>query len=819
MPQLPNVAFKRRLDDVPANPATPKGVNLEEFINLLPLIMRLRRYTRQERKAGRIPAIDLTQGVNPGPIMGVPAGGIGGGSITRGWQGDFARWNMQAGMVRHNTTRANQFSVRVKRPDGKARVRVMNPGEPESGSLTGWNWGLRADRATYFGLFPRAWSTYHDPDPKMTLTCRQISPVIPHNYRESATPAVSFVWTLENTGEDEAEVSVMFTFQNGAGDLDNDRAGGHHNAAFRVAQEGGDLVGVELHHILRQPKPLEEGQSLDQRAHYEDQLSYALAVQESEGVSASYRSRFVTSSSGMDVWNDFRQRGTLPDKDDQRPAAEGMSIGAAVCATVTVPPGESREIVFGLAWDMPLARFASGDAWYRRYTRFYGREGKAAQDIVKDAILNYADWETQIEAWQVPILENPDLPDWYKAALFNELYYIVDGGTVWTDGREGEEPPAEEDFGHFAYLEGHEYRLYNTYDVHFYASFALAMLWPEIELSLQRDVAATIDWEDDDERLMLLSNQQAPRKRRGAIPHDLGAPTENPWELINAYVFRDTGVWKDLNCKFVLQVYRDFVVTGRRDFLEELWPVAQKAIDYLRPFDSDDDGLIENDGADQTYDTWTVYGPSAYTGGLWLASLSAMSKMAEELGDEEQATAYREQFERAAAAYDQALWNGDYYDYDASGKKTSTTIMADQIAGHWYAQACGIESGVPEENARSVYEHIQEFNVGLFEQGEMGAVNGMLPNGKVDVREMQPQEVWPGVTYGLAAGMLHAGMDDAAWETAKGVVDMTYGELGLWYQTPEAWIFTGEYRSLGYMRPLAIWAMQWALEQRQTKEG
>lgn len=35
---------------------------------------------------------------------------------------------------------------------------------------------------------------------------------------------------------------------------------------------------------------------------------------------------------------------------------------------------------------------------------------------------------------------------------------------------------------------GQEYRMYNTYDVHFYASFALVMLWPKLELSLQYDM-------------------------------------------------------------------------------------------------------------------------------------------------------------------------------------------------------------------------------------------------------------------------------------------------------------------------------------------
>jgi hypothetical protein len=32
------------------------------------------------------------------------------------------------------------------------------------------------------------------------------------------------------------------------------------------------------------------------------------------------------------------------------------------------------------------------------------------------------------------------------------------------------------------------------------------------------------------------------------------------------------------------------------------------------------------------------------------------------------------------------------------------------------------------------------------------------------------------------------------------------------FQTPEAWDTKGRYRSAAYMRPLAIWAMQWAWE-------
>lgn len=68
-----------------------------------------------------------------------------------------------------------------------------------------------------------------------------------------------------------------------------------------------------------------------------------------------------------------------------------------------------------------------------------------------------------------------------------------------------------EDIGHFAYLEGLEYLMYNTYDVHFYASFALAMLWPKLELSLQRDIAEATMHEYQDVWQTLHNGKHAPR--------------------------------------------------------------------------------------------------------------------------------------------------------------------------------------------------------------------------------------------------------------------------------------------------------------------
>ena len=43
------------------------------------------------------------------------------------------------------------------------------------------------------------------------------------------------------------------------------------------------------------------------------------------------------------------------------------------------------------------------------------------------------------------------------------------------------------------------------------------------------------------------------------------------------------------------------------------------------------------------------------------------------------------------------------------------------------------------------------------------------------------------------------------WQTARGVVDVTYGR-GLWFRTLEAYDEAGDFRATMYLRPLAIWA-------------
>jgi non-lysosomal glucosylceramidase len=816
--ELKSLAWKRLLSQPIKREPRPMKITPKFLWEMLPAVWRINRWTREQRRKGRRPLFDLVRGGFPVEAdKGVPLGGLGGGSITRGCTGDFNRWALKPGDYFYGRVDADQFSVRVSREGLPSEAVVLNPRAPEGDRLSAWNWGLDVGQITYRALFPRAWHDYETPVSGINLSCRQISPVIPHNYKDSSYPVSTFVWEIENTGED-AEVSLMFTFQNGIGS-ENDSAGGHSNCPIQKRLDQGELVGLELRHIHRHPKPLEEGQRLSDQVNYEDFVTFGIGALAYKDVDVTYHTRFVSSGDGAGVWKDFADDGGLSNIADDAPSALAETIGGAVCARVRVPAGETRELVFGLVWDMPIARFPDGTAWYRRYTKFFGHAGDSVPALIKTALTEYPSWEKEIDAWQAPIMQDESLPLWYRQMLFNETYYLVDGGTVWTAGREGaydtrQDPLPEPEIGHFAYLESHEYRMYNTYDVHFSASFALAMLWPELELSLQRDYAHSLKLADDEIFTYFFSGDKAPRKVKNVIPHDLGSPLEDPWIKINAYNAQDVSRWKDLNPKFVLQVARDYFLTKDREFLADVWPSVQSAIDFMDRFDKNKDGMIENEGfPDQTYDVWSAKGVSAYTGGLWLACLQAGAALAKEMALPTLAKDYEDRFIRAQAVYEAQLWNGDYYNYEAGGSKHHDSIMADQLAGHWFSLACGLGGVVPQEHARLALKKVFDFNVMAYEDGRLGAMNGMRPDGTLDKTGLQSMEIWTGTTFAVAAAMLQAGLKEEAFITAKGIFTMVYEDYGLWFQTPEALSAYESVRAIAYMRPLAIWAIQWELNQ------
>jgi non-lysosomal glucosylceramidase len=725
-----------------------------------------------------------------GEWAGVPIGGLGTGSIGRTFRGDAARWHLEVGHHRFEPVAADGFAVWVGGPGGSSAT-VLSALRPTA--LPDWGWTLPAGAGTYHALFPRAWQTF---EPEATggvrLVGEQLSPVIAGDLEASALPVGVLEWWLENPGPDPLTVGLLFTW---ADPLPAD--GPAPSRPHRVVRGDGTLA-VELGDPATRPTGLHG--------------TFAIAALEADGVDLTARASFDPEAD-RELWADFAADGRL----DPGPAsAQGDGpAGAAIAATVRLAAGERRFVRFAIAWDLPMVEFGAGRRWWKRYTRDWGRTGGRAVDLARHALVEAPAWRRAIEAWQGPYLDDPDRPDWYTAALFNELYFLVDGGTFWEAGEVGGPVPGPDDVGRFALIECIDYPFYDTVDVDFYASFAILETFPELESRGIRDLLSVVPGGDSTIVQIEASGLEAVRKAPWAVPHDVGGPDDDPFHRPNWYRFQDVNVWKDLGPKLVLQVWRDVVALGDDALIETALPTLDRVMSDLERTDLDGDGLPDHDGIpDQTYDTWPMAGPSAYGGSLYLGALAALEAMHRRVGYGARADELAACRKRAAEAFERRLWRGTHYAYDDGGGPSSDSVMADQLAGQWYADVTGLGDLVAPDRIVAALRTVHDLNVIAYGDGLLGAVNGMRMDGTVDESSEQSAEVWVGTTYALAAFMIGRGLVDEGWETAHGAASVTY-ERGLWFRTPEAYDRHGNFRASLYLRPLAIWAIEEALARRR----
>jgi non-lysosomal glucosylceramidase len=748
--------------------------------------------------------------IDDGYWQGAPVGGFGSGTFSRSYRGDFVRWHMKAGVHNYGVSYANQFAMYQKSDgDSAGTARVLLTDHPKGSELSSWNWDYPVGAGDYAALYPKSWYDYRWSNFPAHVVLEQYSPVLPDNYRESSYPVAVYRWHAENPTSKAVTISVLLSWTNMAGwfrsytgDFRNSPNRGNHNIyKTEAAGASGTMKGIVFDR-LRSGAGLKDGPN-------EWDGQFTIAALESPGVEVTYQTTFQATGDGKQVWSHFADDGRLAN-DNTAWVSDSEKLAGAIAVRFTLQPGESKTVPMVIAWDFPVVQFGEGRQWDRRYTDFYGTNGRNAWQIARDGLAHADAWSIAIDAWQAPYINDESKPLWYRGMLFNELYALTDGGTFW--GREAGSDPQKE--ATFSLLECFDYAYYGTLDVRFYASLPLLKFWPEIDKRVLREFAATVLKEWPEQGLWVWKTAQTgtpvihKRKKIGAVPHDLGVPDGDPFVSVNEPGWQDTNDWKDLNSKFVLMVYRDYVLTGRKDvaFLRETWPATKAAIEYLRQFDHGG-GIPENGGyPDQTYDSWVVKGVSAYSGGLWLAALRAGEETARSLNDSAAQSKYHALFAKAQQTYIHTLWNGKYFRYDTE-PENDKLIQADQLAGQWYASMLGLGDLVPRDQQRTTLKTIFANNVLRFGSGDMGAVNGMAEGGTISTNE-EGKEVWGGINFGYASLLKSEGMSDEAYRTVHGLYHVIYESKGYWFRTPEAWDVSGNFRASMYMRPTGIWAME-----------
>ena len=773
--------------------------------------------------------------LDDGPNHGMPLGGFGAGCIGRAPDGSFNLWHLDGGEHWFGNLPDCQFALFETDGDqSRAHALAVKPevdaSSPAAGEpLSAWSWypasSAKQRTGTYAARYPIS-STQYTGVFQAEVSCEAFSPILPGDYQRTSYPVAVFVWTLTNPTNRPLDLSLLLSWRNTTGWFTNtdptaavtfrDDGSPEHNYVPAIGRSKGHrntwveqpgLKGVLLDG--ERATPLAEGQG-----------QWCIAT--ADHLEVQRCSRWDPSGSGAELWEPFARDGSIPDSNNDRRSGDSDPASAALAVKCCLEPGASIEIPLVISWDLPVTAFATGSRALRRYTDFFGGEaggssGTSAAAIAAEALRDWRDWRSQIEAWQKPVLERSDLPEPLRMALFNELYDLASGGSLWTAAAAGDP------VGQFGVLECLDYAWYESLDVRLYGSFALLQLWPELDKAVLRSFARAIPAADATLRpigwyfTQGKGRVEAARKLAGATPHDLGAPNERPFEATNYTAYQDCNLWKDLASDYVLQVWRTFKLAPNGPdlgFLAECWPAAIQALTYLKTFDVNNDGLPDNGGApDQTFDDWPLKGVSAYCGALWIAALEAGLAIAQQLqlelgldtsGEQRQLGGWLEQ---SRANFDLLLWNGEFYKIDA--ESGTPVVMADQLCGDFYARLLGLPAVVADERASSALKAIKESCFEGFQGGRLGVANGLRRDGTpLDPNGTHPLEVWTGINFGLAAYYRLMGETSTAFAITGAVVEQVYSG-GLQFRTPEAITGVNTFRACHYLRAMAIWAL-WA---------
>jgi len=624
----------------------------------------------------------------------------------------------------------------------------------------------------YEGRYPFARLRYEDPDLPVSCELEAFSPLIPQDEKNSSLPAAFFRFKVTNPGARAVTVSLMACGRNLAGDWCVGR--------FNQAAREHDMVSLNFYNRKTQaqdPCAGEMSLSLLKSRRFDCSLAGEWNMQSAP---------FVFDKDHFSLgepWQQFSRDGTLGDGNTERlVSSESVQLGGALAAKTVLKARSSVVVTFVWSWFFP--GFAEG----RMYENWFHNISELNLYLAR----NYERLGAETRAWHKD-LAALKIDDWLKDALVNNLYPFS-SSTLWSKR------------GRFGFFEAPEVcPLLGTLDVRFFASTALALFFPQMDLK----------------EITQLAEAQRPQ---GYIPHDLGNKRSDlPSNSTNGLL------WKDLNSKFILLVWRAFLLTGDEAFLKKMYPFVKKAFYWLCACDKDKDGLPDSEGADSTFDMWSLRGATAYTGGIFLAALLALERMAGRLGDEDMAQEARLWHKKGRLQFEKKLWHKSYFiAYNDCGKelserqithqlrsqKVSISCTSSQLLGQWAAHLLGLGYIVSEDKVKKALATILSLNANPF-----GAVNAVLPSGEKDRSNWHTEHVWFGMTYCLGALAIYEGFDKEglalvrkAWE------NVSLHALNPWNQ-PDMVSSTDGSHVFGdhYMRNMVLWSVLWAMARKDKQ--
>ncbi|HEY3936613.1 MAG TPA: GH116 family glycosyl-hydrolase [Bryobacteraceae bacterium] len=693
-------------------------------------------------------------------MIAFPLGGVGAGSVSLGGRGQLRDWEIFNRADKGNNLSYALPAIWAQIGNAKPVAHVLEaryqpPYQGQDGLGSQNAPGLsRLASARFTGEFPFARIDFEDRSLPVHVSLEAFTPFIPHEPDDSGLPIAVLRYHVVNPNPRAARVGIAWS-------IDNPVAA-HGSAQPRAAEDKRTneyRSGPALSGLLMTNPALAETDTFHG--------SFALATLGQGDAKLSYLRGWPAGrwwNSPLLFWDDFSADGELG------PEAPRMNAVGALCLTRNIAANQSAIYEFLLAWHFPNRtparcgwRAPKGEEntvignWYA--TRF--PDAWAAAEYAAGRL---DDLEARSRVFAKSFRESTipsALLDGASANLSTlattTCFRTADGEF---HGFEGVDDKLGCCFGNCTHVWNYE-----TSTAHLFPSFARSLRKSAFGFSL------------DDQGAMHFRQVLPDGKERSGF----AAADGQMGQIVHAYL--------------------DWVLSGDRAWLRDLWPRIRKAIEFAwipGGWDANRDGVMEG-VQHNTYDV-EFYGPNPQCGIYYLAALRACEEMARAVGEAEFAAECRRLFESGSHWVDANLFNGNFYeqhvqpfrkdqiaaslrsdmgadDPEHPEYQIGKGCLVDQLIGQYLADVSGLGPLLAPEKIQRTLESVYRYNYkrsltahdnvqrtfALNDEAALVVCDyGVAPRPRIPFPYFA--EVFTGLEYSTASHMLFAGMTNQGIE-------------------------------------------------------
>jgi non-lysosomal glucosylceramidase len=692
----------------------------------------------------------------------LPLGGIGTGTISIGGDGLLKQWQI-TNTVKHDAFIPNSFfSVWTKKKGESNESSVCRalicpkvhdyPDFKPAESISDHKIPLAAkemfkilpgiEEIQFYGEYPIAFLEFIDPLLPIHINLTTYNPFIPLDPKNSGLPILIFHFNIKNISDAPCEVSLAGSILNFLGWDGMKVFKGTESILFAGDKNEHKKIG-EWNALYMTTKTL-----LKTDRRYGD---ITFIIDKSDAMNSTQWSTL------KDFWNQFSKEGYLPKSESEELSPLGQTWTGSLGWRATLNPGENIEAKFFLAWNFPnrvvdwiIDKTQIPDKhtefWIGNY---YNEWFKNSLDLIKYLQQNLSQLEKKTKDFH-NIMFSTTLPPEVITSITATMSTIRSPSCFWMN--DGSFHGFEGCHGASTWKSSGGCCPLDCTHVWNY-EFSLAHLFPSLE-RIMRETEYKMQHES------------------GYLPHRSVIPLYLP-QLVKEGNWDVMGPAIDGMFGTILKIYRDFLITGDREFLKKSWQLISRMMDYIFEFnDKELKGVIYSEQPN-TYDC-TLYGINTFIGSLYLTALLTCEKITKELNIPDLPEKFKKIYTSGKQILDQECWNGEYYiqKYDKDKIKEhqyGIGCHSDQLFGQWWAFELGYGYILPPEhvnkavesivryNFKETLEDIQQFRI-FASPTDPGLLNCTWPYGEQpSIPTRYTNEVWTGIEYEVAALCIYTG--------------------------------------------------------------